>query len=156
MSLLLLLVLYGRSRCGLRLNIVGLTFAISWFSSFAIIILAFLAFLSFSFSFSFSFLLQVSMLIEVVQIIIGPMAFIPVLIIGPKAFMRIIPFIFIPFLIISFFTHHVRAAFPSSFSSAFSFLDLKNLRPPLPFPFLFPLPLPRLVCLPWNLLWYHV
>ena len=51
-------------------------------------------------------------------------------------------------------THHVRAVFSSSFSSALLFLDLKNLRPPLPFPFpfLLPLPLPRLVCLPWNLL----
>ena len=48
-------VLYGRSRRGLRLNIVGLTFAISCFSSFAIINLAFLPFFPFPFPFPFPF-----------------------------------------------------------------------------------------------------
>ena len=119
MNLLGLLILYGRNWCGLRLNIVWLAFSISWLSSFSIIILAFLAFLSFSFSFAFP--LEVSILIHRVQIIIGPIAFIPVLIIGPIAVIVFIPFFFLPIFFITFFTHHVSTAFPSSFSSAFSF-----------------------------------
>ena len=117
MSLLGLLILYGRNWCGLRLNVVRLAFSISWLSSFAIIILAFLAFLSFSFSFP----LEVSILIHVVWIIIGPIAIIPGLIIGPIAVIVFIPFFFLPIFFITFFTHHVSTAFPSSFSSAFSF-----------------------------------
>ena len=46
-SLLLLLVLYGRSRWGVRLNIVGLTLAISWFSSLPSSFLPFLPFFPF-------------------------------------------------------------------------------------------------------------